>query len=255
MARKPSVSVVIPTFNRKHSLLRALSSLPSDVEVIVVDDGSSDGTEHAVYGAKHPRLVFVGQENRGPAAARNAGLAIASAPYVAFTDDDCVPVPPWPWPLVERLEQEDERVAGVGGAVRPLNEGVLSRYYTFHRILEPPPTCAYLVTANCTYRLAQVLAVGGFDATIRQAGGEDPDLSMRIRASGFRFVFEPRGIVLHDYRESLRDFVRTFYRYGRGCGYVMDKRTHPPAAILEDRLGRLEGRLEDLCGGEAANPR
>ena len=215
------VSVIVPTFNRKRSLLRCISHMPPDVEVIVVDDGSLDGTASALARMAHPHLLYVRQVNGGPASARNTGIGLASGDYIAFTDDDCVPVEPWPWPLVERLERESTEVAGVGGRVQPLHEGLFSRYYTFHRILEPPTSCSYLVTANCAYRRDVLVSVGGFDTGIRHPGGEDPGLSIKMRAAGYRLVFEPRAVVLHDYRESLKDFVRTFYRYGRGCAYVM----------------------------------
>ena len=215
------ISVVIPTFNRKWQVLRALKAIPSDVQVIVVDDGCTDGTEDVVRGMNRSHLLYIKRQNGGPAAARNAGILAASGDHIAFTDDDCVPVFPWPWPLVSRLEREGRGVAGVGGRVGPLHCGVFSRYYTFHRVLEPPESCPYLVTANCAYRRDVLLQVGGFDARIRHPGGEDPGLSMKVRAKGYRLAFEPQALVLHAYRESLRDFVRTFMRYGKGCAYVM----------------------------------
>jgi glycosyltransferase involved in cell wall biosynthesis len=224
-------SVVIPTFNRKQALLRNLASLSRDLEVIVVDDGSSDGTEEAVTQVAHPRLIYIRQHNKGPASARNVGVEAASGEFVAFTDDDCIPVELWPWPLVARLEQEGPALAGVGGQVQPLYDGLLARYYAFHRILEPPPSCSYITTANCAYRREVRLGVGGFDDGIKHPGGEDPGLSMRVRAKRYRLAFEPKAVVLHEYRESLKNFVRTFYRYGKGCAYVMGKRTSAPATV------------------------
>ena len=215
------VSVVIPTFNRKQSLVRCLANMPRDVEVVVVDDGSTDGTAEAVKEIGHPHLVYVRRANGGPASARNTGIELASGDYVAFTDDDCLPIAPWPWPLVERLEQEGPQCAGVGGRVRPLKDGVISRYYTFHRILEPPDSCSYLVTANCVYWREVLLSVGGFDSRIRHPGGEDPCLSFDVRRLGYTLVFEPDAVVMHDYRESFSDFWKTFYRYGRGCAHVL----------------------------------
>ena len=215
------VSVVIPTYNRKAGLLRNLSKLPDNIEIIVVDDGSTDGTTEAIEQTHLSNLIYIKQLNSGPSAARNTGIKASSGEYVAFVDDDCVPVSPWPWPLFDRLQHESSRIAGVGGSVRPLQNGLLSRYYTFHRILEPPDSCAYLVTANCAYRRKTLEEVGGFDTRIRQPGGEDPALSMRVRLAGYQLVFEPTAMVMHDYRESLADFIKTFYRYGRGNAYVM----------------------------------
>ncbi len=142
-----AVSVVIPTYNRRAKLLRALAALPSDVEVIVVDDGSWDGTKRAVNDHGHAGIRCIRQANRGPASARNAGIAAASSEFVAFTDDDCVAIAPWPWPLVDRLRQEPRGVAGVGGVscrcakicspgITP-SIGSLSRPLLAH-ILSPP---------------------------------------------------------------------------------------------------------------------
>ncbi len=213
------VSVVIPTFNRQAALSRCLNAMPHDVEVVVVDDGATDGTGEVVNRCQHPKLRYVKQLNRGPASARNAGIQAARGGLIVFTDDDCVPLDPWPWPLVERMKREQDSVAGVGGRVIPFKDGVFSRYYTFHRILEPPESCSYLVTANCLYRRDALELVGGFDEGIKHPGGEDTGIAVKIRDAGLGLVYEPRAIVRHEYRESLVDFVRTFYRYGKGCGY------------------------------------
>ena len=215
------VSVIVPTFNRRLSLLRCVERIPPGVEVVVVDDGSTDGTSEAVTTLKRSGLVYVRQANAGPASTRNAGVRVAKGKFVAFTDDDCVPVGPWPWPLVARLEREHHNLGGAGGRVLPAEDGLFSRYYTHHRILEPPVSRAYLVTANCAFVRSILLEVGGFDTGITEAGGEDPGLSMKVRAAGYDLAYEPFAVVRHHYRESLWDFARTFYRYGKGCGYVM----------------------------------
>ncbi len=215
------VTVVIPTFNRASSLERCIRALPSDVEVIVADDGSTDETALVSDRVSHPQLHFVRKGNGGPASARNLGIHHAHGDVVAFTDDDCVPAPRWPHQLAERLRSEPATVGGVGGAVLPLKDGWISRYSTFHRILEAPPSISYLVTANCAYRRAVLNMVGGFDETIRTPGGEDPELAFRVRKAGYTLVHEASAVVHHDYRESLLDFAKTFYRYGRGCARVV----------------------------------
>ena len=96
------VSVVVPTFNRPAALASCLDALarqdyPADrYEMIVVDDGSAP-TEAAAIAetATRHRVRLVRQENRGPAAARNAGVREAHGAYIAFTDDDCMPAPGW----------------------------------------------------------------------------------------------------------------------------------------------------------------
>ena len=221
MSDASEVSVIIPTYNRRRSLIRCLKQMPPDVEVIVVDDGSVDGTSDAVRALHESNIRCLTIPNSGHASARNAGLEVARGDLIAFTDDDCVPLPPWPAPLVERLRRSDSDVAGVGGKVKPLVDSTIAKYYTIHRILEPPVSVSYLVTANCCYKRDILKLVRGFDTGLKEPGGEDPGLSMKIRKEGFSFVYEPEAVVYHDYKNNVLDFARTFYRYGRGCSFVM----------------------------------
>jgi mycofactocin glycosyltransferase len=216
-------TVVIPTFNRKSALVRCLLNVPGETPTIVVDDGSTDGTREAVLRLKRQNVRYVRQDNAGPAAARNTGVGLAKTDAVAFTDSDCIPAAGWLAALLEHLASAPERVAGVGGRVLADGDGWVGRYATFHRLLDPPPSCSYLVTANCCYRRLVVLEAGGFDSTIRHPGGEDPGLSLNVRRLGYRLEYEPRAVVYHDYRENVFDFARTFFRYGEGCAIVMGK--------------------------------
>ena len=96
----PRVSVVIPTYNRVRRLewvLRALAEQtvdPLDFEVVVVSDGSTDGSESVVLGLTMPyKLTVVSQPNSGPAVARNTGVSRAAGELIVFLDDDVVPSP------------------------------------------------------------------------------------------------------------------------------------------------------------------
>ena len=88
-----TVSVIIPTYNRAHLIGRALQSVLDqtvcDLEVIVVDDASTDGTQEVVQSFRDPRIIFLRQsENSGASAARNAGMKEAKGEYIAFLDSD-----------------------------------------------------------------------------------------------------------------------------------------------------------------------
>jgi glycosyltransferase involved in cell wall biosynthesis len=95
---KPTVSVILPTYNRAHTLLRAVDSVLSqdcrDLELIIVDDGSTDGTAELVGRIEDIRVrLFRHDTNRGAAAARNTGIAVSSADWIAFQDSDDVWLP------------------------------------------------------------------------------------------------------------------------------------------------------------------
>lgn len=225
MSQPPPIAVVIPTRNRAELLAGCLAALRRQqlkhFEVVVIDDGSSDDTWRVASAGAD--VALRNPQSTGPAAARNRGIRATTAPFVAFTDDDCVPGPGWLQALGAALASAPPEVVGVGGRVLPAGEGWVAAYMTRHRILEPPDSLEYLVTANCIYRRAALLEVGGFDENVRHAGGEDPGLSLALRRAGYRFQFEPAAVVRHHYREGWREFVRTFYRYGKGCRVVLDR--------------------------------
>ena len=236
-------SVVIPTYGHSDQLRRLLASLEQQeqappYEVLVVDDCSPDDTEEVVRAwieLPHPftKRYLRMPKNGGPAKARNAGAREARGRIVAFTDTDCVVDSAWLRKLTAGID-EDRRIVGVGGAVRPLNpEGLISRYFTEYHILEPHPYMVYLVSANCCFLREPLLHTGGFDEDIPVPGGEDIGICIELYRQGWRFAFEPEAFIQHDYRESVTNYCKTWWRYGFGCGYVSEKHLggqKPPSA-------------------------
>lgn len=227
-----SVSVIVPTFNNSNKLSRLLHSfdileenLPR--EVIVVDDGSTDETSTIVEKWAKESHDFDARylstfHNGGPARARNMGTMIARGECVAYTDSDCVADRYWMKELLQPLNI-NKGIVGVGGRVLPIGEGLISKFNSFHKVLEPPNSLLYLVTANCCYYRQAVIDANGFDEDIRKPGGEDVALSIKLRKKGWQFAYSPKAIVYHEYRESLRDFYRTYYNYGAGCAVVSSR--------------------------------
>jgi GT2 family glycosyltransferase len=162
------------------------------------------------------------KKNGGPAKARNQGIQEAEGNIIAFTDDDCVVHRDWIVNLLSSLDSDDN-IVGVGGRVLALDDSLISLYNTVHRILEPPRSRKYLVSANCCYLREPVVQVEGFDMDIAKPGGEDIGLSFKLYKRGHRFAFARKAIVYHDYRNDIVDFVRTFTNYGEGCRYVTEK--------------------------------
>lgn len=237
------VSVVIPTYERGRLLEAALGALAQvrspagGHEIVVVDDGS--GPEHAAQVERAvERLdgaVLVRQPNRGPAAARNAGVARSSGALVAFLDDDCLPAPDWLERLVAPFERADETLGAVGGRVLPAPpRNWVARFCAATEYSSgPQPVFENAATANACYRRTVLDALQGFDERFTLPGGDDPDLSARARAAGYRLEFVPDAIVYHAELESYRDFLG--HMFGRGVGEAR-------LAAKQGRTGRVLAR-------------
>jgi glycosyltransferase involved in cell wall biosynthesis len=231
MPGKPDVSVVIPTRDRLERLEAALAALraqtlePDRFEIVVVDDGSTDGTrellERALDG--EPRLRSVRLEGRGPAAARNAGWRAASAPFVAFTDDDCEPDPSWLETLLDaRAANPDSILQGVTRPI-PREAALLSRPFTRTRQIEEPSP--WFATCNIAYPRELLERLDGFDELFPEALGEDTDLGWRALEQGARLEFAGRAVVHH----AVEDLGPAGYmRHAlRGADAVYAFRRHP----------------------------
>lgn len=178
--RTPAVSVIIPVKDRRDLLRRTLAALDRqtfrDLEVVVVDDGSTDGADEeagsAVVAGRPVRLLR--NPGRGAVAARQAGVAAARADLLAFTDSDCEPAPAWLEVAVTHLRGDAHLVAGrtmparpVGPLERSVNEADGGLY----------PTC------NLAVRREAYDAVGGFDGRAGARWGFR--VSDRARGLGF----------------------------------------------------------------------
>lgn len=229
---RKDVSVVIPTYNRCERLKLLLDSLGNlaviPKEIIIINDCSKDKTKEFLDEWKNNNrnfetIVFHSPTNRGPGAARNIGIQLASGDIIAFTDDDCVVSKNWIKQIINSKYWKDKTIAGIGGRVLPYKKNIISDYYTFHRILEPPKHNQYLVTANAAYRRKLLLKIDGFDAEYRHPGGEDNGLSFKLVKKGFKLAFEEKMVIFHNYRNSIPSLVKTFFRYGKGCAQTTIK--------------------------------
>jgi glycosyltransferase involved in cell wall biosynthesis len=227
---RPAVSVVIPTHGRSEWLRECLTSLarqehggPS-YEVIVVDDGSpaGDAKEAAICGVTWPfPFTYLRQDQRGPAAARNRGVAHARAKVVAFTDDDAVVDSTW----VRCISCPLRRVGLGGVAGKTLSyrvESLVERYldhvhHLSHHHLGNTGELVYAITVNAAFPRKVLEEVNGFDETYPFPSGEDMDLGFRIRARGYRLVQNEDALVRHRQRESFTTMWRTWFIYGRGA--------------------------------------
>lgn len=231
------VTVVVPVRDRPRQLARLLAALP-DLPVVVVDDGSSDpGPTLAVAGEFDARLVRH-ERSAGPAAARNAGLAAARTPFVAFLDSDVVPEPGWLGVLRRHLDDPAVGVVGprvLGGEPRP-DDSWLCRYEAARSSLDlgprPGPVqplgrVAYLPSAALLVRRS---ACPGFDERMRVA--EDVDLVWRMHKAGWRVRYEPAAVVRHDHRTELLPWLRRKAYYGTGAAPLADRHGSDVAPLV-----------------------
>jgi glycosyltransferase involved in cell wall biosynthesis len=226
----PEVSVVIPVFNGADVIGECLDGLAAQslarpaFEVIVVDDGSTDGTAEV---AARPGVQVIRQENRGAPAARNAGIAAARGEWVALTDADCIPSRRWLSALLERVRGHADpgRIVGAAGRlVGHQSASPAARFVDLTGGLDAErhlshPTWPFAPTANTMFRRAALERVGGFDP--RFSAYDACDLHVRLDAGPDRFLFAPRAVVLHRHRESWRAYWRQQAGYGRGMADFM----------------------------------
>ncbi len=249
----PLLTVVVPTFNRKRILERTLPSLMEqtvprrEYEVVVVVDGSADGTLEMLRNRRdEPGLRTVSQKNRGLAAARNRGAREARGEILLFLDDDMIAAPD----LVASHRDEHlapgERV--VFGALRLaegprlsfLKEGVENWGRELEARLSSPgyrfrfDDC-HFGHASIPRRL--LLGAGGFDESFTRFGNEDYDLGWRLIQSGTEMTFSPRAVASQIYEKDLFLWLKDCYWVGRAD--VVLGRKHPSLAA-ELRLSRRE---------------
>ena len=245
------LSVIICSLNGAAGVDRCLRALAAqkdvDLQVIVVDDGSTDNTSD-VAREHHGVTVFRHETNRGLSGARNTGIRAATAPVVAFLDDDCEPEPEW---ARELLDAYADGVTGVGGpAVPNAPEGFMLGFLRRNNPLLPlemnlarSEKLAYrlylyalrqwapeqrddlrevytLVGANMSFRRDAIAAVGA-DERFR-FGSDDLDICLRVRRQfpQERLVVTPDAVVRHHFAPSLRDTLRRSRAYGRGCAML-----------------------------------
>ncbi|HEY7744963.1 MAG TPA: mycofactocin biosynthesis glycosyltransferase MftF [Desulfuromonadales bacterium] len=230
-AALPTVSVVIPVKDRAEELARCLASLarldyPQEkLQVIVVDDGSSDDSAQ-VARQTGARVLPSGGTGRGPAAARNVGASAATGDILAFIDSDCSASAGW---LAELLPAfDDPNMVAVGGLVDGMctasgvdrYEAVMSSLSlgSRERAGNRGNDTFYLPSCNLLVRRSAFLAARGFDDSMHV--GEDVDLTWRLRDAGWTIAYLPVGRVLHEHRSSVRSFMSRRFDYGTSEGQL-----------------------------------
>jgi glycosyltransferase involved in cell wall biosynthesis len=244
-ADPPTVSIVVPTFARAAQLERCLDAIAGleagtiAFEVVVVDDGGPTPLDALVasYAARLD-VRLIRQTRAGPAAARNAGAAVARGRFLAFLDDDCTPEPGWLPAMLHELERDDRRL--LGGRVEnaltdnpyaTASEHIAQFVYDYNRTAgarEP-----FFTTNNIALAADLFRAVGGFTTAIPSATAEDKELCDRWSANGLALAHVPTMVVRHAHDLTLAGFLRQHFDYGRGIlAYRLLRRRRRTASRL-----------------------
>ena len=226
-------SVVIPTFNGSERILTPLYSLlrqtipPEDMEIIIVNDGSTDSTEEVVreFKKNYPdrNIIYTRKNNKGPASARNVGVKYARGSIIFFTDDDCEPPALWMEKMIEIYEKHSD-IAGVGGWYTPLFcELKTSCYQQFFHLLcrfdfgwgldffegktggySPLPS---INGSNISFYAWVFKSIGEFDTRFRRPNLEDLEFSERVQSQGASLYYLQLHI-LHHKKMNYKIFIK-----------------------------------------------
>ncbi|NTV31261.1 glycosyltransferase family 2 protein [candidate division WWE3 bacterium] len=241
-------SVVLATYNRLELLKECLDSLFSqtmshdEFEVIVIDNGSTDGSldylsslQQSVLATRNVSFKFISlQANPGPAIARNRGIQIAQGDIVAMTDDDCVPPLNW----LEKIDDGFKRypeVIGVTGFQQAhpkvLASNLIAQYERYQtremyhakdREIVGGWDVPAGVTNNVAFKRSVLIEVNGFDEHFPVAAGEDADLKKQITDKGYKILYIPIGVEHHQ-EYSLKRFLHQQYIRGIGARHFRRK--------------------------------
>lgn len=223
----PLVSVITPVYNRSHLIERAIQSVIdqtyAEIEILVVDDGSTDNIEEVLHKLHDDRIVYLNQHHQGPSAARNKGYAMSQGKYIHFLDSD-------DYFLQTNISQKVKELEGHPQAgwvfsdcyfLRPGNlkpvlrngniaklRKILFRTSTVFELL----LMHYFVNTDAVMMRRECIeSIGGFDETL--ISFEDMDFFYRLaRRYEARFVDEPLVVVSHREPDSMTGDLRLFYR-------------------------------------------
>ncbi len=233
------VSIVMPTFNRKDILLKCLRHLDMQTfpkrgfEIIICDDGSTDGTKLAVKKFKKSsklNIKYIYSEHVGSSPVRNFGIKIATGKYIALINDDMIPDRHW---LEEHMKtHEKEKGVAVHGFVDWDPEIEINEFMRFIAPFGPEYDCRIknwnnagyknFMTSNLTLE-RRWLELEKFNEDIKFASCEDIDLGIRLEKHGLRVVYNPKAAVYHSHIYYETPFYRKMFIVGRDLN-KMNKR-------------------------------
>lgn len=217
-----SITAIVPAYNASATLAECIEALLAQrldypLEIIVVDDGSTDTTAAIVqhYATQGVKLLQV--PHKGAGAARNAGIKNASGNLLLFTDADCVPAADWAAIFV-RAFAEDGDLAAAKGTYRTRQRNLIARfvqaeYADRYRRMRKAANIDFIDTYSAAYR-REVLLQENFDSRYPGAIVEDAELAFRLAERGFKMRFVPEANVYHYHVTSFSGYFRRKFKIG-----------------------------------------
>jgi len=214
------ISVVIPAYNSEKTVSSTIKGVllqekDKPMEVIVVDDGSTDKTAARV--TSFPNVRYLYQENAGPASARNRGAKEAKGDIIFFTDSDCIPHSDW---IEKSIVHFNRAEVGVVSGTYDLIEGsnllatCIHQEIMYRHQRRMPIYPNSFGSFNFSVRRKIFQEVGGFNEQYRSASGEDNDLSYKILKAGYKIYFERDSRVQHHHAAQLQKYLREQFNHG-----------------------------------------
>jgi GT2 family glycosyltransferase len=235
----PVVSVIIPEYNGMAHIKCCLEALSSQSrqpdEIILVDDGSTDGCISVV---KDFPVILLCQKHQGAAAARNRGAQSARGDILLFTDIDCEPDSDWVDQMVRPFS--DPLIIGVKGSYRTKQTAVVARLIQLefeerYDRLEGREQIDFVDSNAAGFRATAFRRMGGFDESL--SNNEDVDLAYRLAQAGDKLVFNRKAIVFHSHPDTWVRYMRL--KFGRGYWRTVIYHLHPAKAVKDSYTPQL----------------
>ncbi len=221
------ITVVICTYNRRSYLKKAIDSIinqtfdPDLYELIIVDNNSTDGTKDFVlnnYSHSRVKVRYLHEPNQGLSHCRNTGLRNASFEYIAYIDDDGIAYPDWLENMAKGIKNQNEKFAGITGAIFPIWEIPrprwlldLDRLTMFYSIYYPDKRTVigygYVFGGNMVWKKSLLIECGGFNTKLGRVknnliSGEESLTAEKIEKKGYEFIYDPKMRIKHHIHKS-----------------------------------------------------